>query len=72
MEFSDESEDFYSGSTTPQQNNCDDCGVFMLKTAECLSRGDVERGILAFSHMDMENIRYCMAYEIITQRLLIQ
>lgn len=51
----------------PQQKNSFDCGVFVSKMVEVLSR---DLPIMSFSQRDMPNIRRRMAYEITQQHLL--
>lgn len=55
-------------STCPQQSNSYDCGVFVCKMVDVLSR---DRDVMSFGQKDMRNIRRRMAYEIITSKLLI-
>lgn len=50
----------------PQQENAFDCGVFVCKMVEVLSR---DRPLNTFSQKDMPNIRQRMLYEIIHQHL---
>lgn len=50
----------------PQQSNSYDCGVFVSKMVEVLSR---DLPVNSFSQKDMPNIRRRMAHEIITQTL---
>jgi len=52
--------------TSPQQTNYDDCGVFMLKGIEVLSRGDT----LDFNGQDIQNMRQRMYLELTRQKLL--
>lgn len=57
----------FSTLPCPQQQNSYDCGVFVSKMVEVLSR---DMDIMSFSQQDMPNIRRRMAYEITTQHLL--
>ena len=51
---------------TPQQRNGSDCGVFMTRTADYLSRD----GKLNFSQTNMTYFRRRMVYEILNRTLL--
>lgn len=51
----------------PQQQNSFDCGVFVSKMVDVLSR---DRDIMSFSQKDMPNIRRRMAFEITEKQLL--
>lgn len=51
----------------PQQENAYDCGVFVCKMVEVLSR---DKPLTVFSQKDMPNIRQRMVYEILQKRLL--
>jgi len=51
---------------TPQQRNGSDCGVFMSRTADYLSRG----AIIDFSQEDMPFLRRRMVFEILQTSLL--
>lgn len=57
----------FSTLPCPQQQNSFDCGVFVSKMVEVLSR---DMDIMSFSQPDMPNIRRRMAYEITSQHLL--
>ena len=51
---------------TPEQHNGSDCGVFMTRTADYLSRD----GVLDFTQDHMRYFRRRMVYEILTCSLL--
>ena len=50
----------------PQQDNCCDCGVFMLKGIDYISRNMTSN----FSTRDMQYFRILITYELILGRLL--
>ncbi|XP_026455801.1 putative ubiquitin-like-specific protease 1B isoform X1 [Papaver somniferum] len=50
----------FERTTVPQQNNCYDCGVYVVKYADCYSRGLD----LHFTQGDIDNFRTTMAHEI--------
>lgn len=50
----------------PQQTNNHDCGVFVCLYAECLSRG----APFNFTAKDIQQLRYRIAYEIISGKLM--
>lgn len=59
--------DMCSTLQCPQQKNSFDCGVFVSKMVEVISRN---KDIMSFSQKDMPNIRRRMAFEITEQHLL--
>lgn len=61
-------EDYMEGSLKcPQQQNSHDCGVFVCKMVDVLSR---DKDIMTFSQEDMPNIRRRIVYEITHNKLL--
>ncbi|KRY52583.1 Sentrin-specific protease 1, partial [Trichinella britovi] len=57
---------FSNAEGVPRQGNFNDCGVFVCKFADYLSR-DAE---LSFNQSHMANFRLCMAYEILNKQLI--
>ena len=53
-------------SNCPQQTNGVDCGVFLLANADYISR----RTSPQFSQQDIPNIRSCIVWELVTQRMI--
>lgn len=57
----------FSALPCPQQQNSYDCGVFVSKMVEVLSR---DKDVMSFSQDDMPTIRRRMVYEIMNNKLL--
>ncbi|XP_003381555.1 putative sentrin-specific protease 1 [Trichinella spiralis] len=57
---------FSNAEGVPRQGNFNDCGVFVCKFADYLSR-DAE---LSFNQSHMANFRLCIAYEILNKQLI--
>lgn len=53
------------GTDVPQQNSISDCGIFVCKYADFLSRG----ANMNFSHIHMNYFRARMAHELIVGRI---